>query len=103
MRRFIGAFRRCIWASDEGPEILSSKRLEGGSVGRRRRPLPSPPRGPKDRVHERDYQTLRTGEARIVIEDAAASGAKPRTAAETNPVNDTGGRCPKTESSEESR
>ncbi len=44
---------------------------------------------------------MRTGEARIVIEDAAASDAKPRTLAEAKPVNDTAGRRPKTESSEE--
>ncbi len=34
---------------------------------------------------------MRTGEARIVIEDAAASDAKPRTLAEAKPVNDTAG------------
>ena len=54
-------------------------------------------------MDEKDYQTLRTGAARIGIEDAAASDAKPRTLAEVKPVNDTGGRRPKTESSEESR
>ncbi len=34
---------------------------------------------------------MRTGEARIVIEDAAAADAKPRTLAEAKPVNDTAG------------
>ncbi len=44
---------------------------------------------------------MRTGAARIVIEDAA--DAKPRTLAEAKPVNDTGGRRPKTERSEEGK
>ncbi len=47
--------------------------------------------------------TLRTGEVRIVIEDDAASDAKPPTATEAKPVNDTGGRRPKTERSEEGK
>ncbi len=34
---------------------------------------------------------MRTGDARIVIEDAAAAAAKPRTLAEAKPVNDTAG------------
>ncbi len=40
---------------------------------------------------------MRTGEARIVIGDAAASDAKRRTLAEAKPVNDTAGRRPKTD------
>ncbi len=47
--------------------------------------------------------TSRAGEVRIVTEDAAASDAKPRTTVEAKPGNNTGGRRPKTESSEEGK